>query len=638
MLYLFRTYFASITIATGVLGWNIAAQTGTPSPTATPVRPARPGQTLRIRRPPPTKRDLPQEWKHPTVAPAQPAPKEIDHARAYDLINEARKFLAEEKPESALPLLREADKLAPKTYAINYLLGVTLGMLGQPEAARSELQNAISLEPKRADARSALCEVNAHAGRHSEAMEQCREAVRLAPSNSRYSTQLAGLFMLSNRTFDVIQLLESLYTASQKDIALLGTLADAYFIEGEYSRALELYERIARESPNLSIVYLRLSHVYDYLDQPQESIKAARKFAELEPKLAFAHVNLGQKLKDTGFFDEAIDALSKGVALEPVYGSAYLALSEVYEILGNKENMLANLQNAYRYMPRDLPLVYRYGDALYSAGRAREAIEPLELANSMRPNTPDILRTLGFAYMDVYRFDDGIELVERSIQLSPLPPGITMDFSRLKNRNELLARFDDLLLEVKRNPDSLKAHYELSEAYLFKGMPKEAEREYLEIIRLAPNDYRNYNGLHIFYSGQGEDEKALAAIRKAIELNPHHVFYLSMSGLLTKLGRLDEAIDAAKRSVEIKPLLESRLRLGDLWLNKGNRAEALREFQAGFAMASGDRRPNFRLAWLYIRMGNKEGAFRHYGILKGIAPNDVLYLEKCLWAHFGAIP
>lgn len=640
MLYIYGTFLASIVMSASIFSFNAAAQIVTPSPTATPPKTAtRPGPSRRSNRLPPTKQDLSQDWKPPIVARVPPTPDEIEHSRASELIEEARKFLTQNKPDLAIPLLLDADKLAPKTFAIKYVLGLALAMSGQMKASLDELQNAVALSPKRADARATLCDVMARAGRRSEALDECREAVRLAPSSPRYSTQLAELFLLNNRAWDVIQLLERLYTASQRDIALLGTLADAYFIEGEYSRALTLYEAIAKEWPNVSIVYLRLSLVYDYLDQPQDSIDAARKFVALEPNLALAHTNLGEKLKDTGFFDESLEAFLKAVSLDQSCGSAYLSLSEIYEILGDKESMLANLRSAYRYLPRDLPLVYRYGNALYSAGRAAEAIEPLELANSMRPNTPDILRTLGFAYMDVYRFDEGVEMVEQSMRLSPLPPGFTIDLSRVKNRHELLARFDELVQQVKKEPDNFKAHYELSEAYLFKGMPKEAEQQYLEMLRLAPNDYRNYNGLHIFYSGRGEYEKALTAIRRAVDLNPHHVLYMSLSGILLKLGRLDEAIVAAKRSIEIKStLLESRLSLGDLWLKKGNRAEALREFQAGFELASGDVRPNFRLAWLYIRMGNKEGAFRHYGILRGIAPGQLQYLEKCLSAHFGPLP
>jgi len=165
------------------------------------------------------------------------------------------------------------------------------------------------------------------------------------------------------------------------------------------------------------------------------------------------------------------------------------------------------------------------------------------------------------------------------------------------------------------------------------------EREYLEMVRVEPT-FDRYNELAIFYEDHGQFEKAIGAFNKAIELNPNHVTYISLSYALMKFGHLDEALEAAKRSVEIKStLLESRLWLGDLYLKKGLRDEALREYQAGFDLASGDVRPNFKLAWLYVRTGNKQGALRHYEILRGItSAAELKNLEMCIRAHFGPLP
>jgi tetratricopeptide (TPR) repeat protein len=181
----------------------------------------------------------------------------------------------------------------------------------------------------------------------------------------------------------------------------------------------------------------------------------------------------------------------------------------------------------------------------------------------------------------------------------------------------------------------LKSRYELAAVYEFKRMPKEREQQFLEIVEIAPTD-ANYARLGILYADRGDVEKALEPARKADELKPNHVYFATLSHYYEKLGRIDDAIQMAKRSVELKPAgLENRIILGDLWLKKGNRQEALREYQEGFAVAAGDPRPNFKLAWLYIRMGNRDGAFRHYSILKGIAPGGLGNLELCLRAHFG---
>jgi tetratricopeptide (TPR) repeat protein len=615
-----------------------------PTPAKTPGKPVTgPPKTLQ-NYPATNKRPLEAPW--PALVTAVPdvllqngTPVRINEPDAREFFEKAMALLRQRKPEDAIPLLREAEKIEPKRYEIQMGLGAAFGMLNRIDDAVSAFQKAVSFKPQSAPAHSALCKALAISHKPIEAVDECREAVRLAPNESGFQAQLADLYAMNGDTAAAIQMLQIEVAASQNDLRLHAMLGDMYYYEGEYAMATEVYERIRTAWPAISPTYYRLSIVYGYLDRPTDAIAAARKFAELEPTFVIAQLNLGETLNDWGFVDESIEPLQKAIAIDLKCGEAYWVLSESYEVMGDKENRLANMRQAYKYLKPTALIAYKFGAALSDYGNSTDAIEPLERANSLDPDNPDILFILGLTYIDVNRYDEGIEMMERSEQLRPPHPNVTVDLTRVKARNEILARFDQILEYARKNPNDMRARYELGEVYVFKGMLKEAEQEFLAMLKLAPNDYRNYNGLGVFYSEHGEFEKALVMTQKAIELNPHHVLYLTASYLLIKLGRFDEALAAAKRSVEIKStLLESRLWLGDLYLKKGLRADALREFQAGFELASGDQRPNYKLAWLYIRMGNKEGAFRHYAILKGIAPSQLKYLERCLRAHFGSLP
>ena len=559
--------------------------------------------------------------------------------RARELFEKAKALLSQGKPSDAMAQLLEAEKLEPNRYEIAALEGAAYAMLRQYDNSVKAIQKAIKFSPRNADLHGALCRVLTQADRNPEAIEECKVAIDIDPDNVRYRSQLASVYVFNERPGDALQLLEGLYARVQNDIVYLGTLGDSYYVNGNYARAAEIYEKIAETWPTVSITYLRLAGVYDYLDSGPQAIKAARKFAELEPKLYLAHFSVGIALKRFGFFEEAIEPLITAKSLRADAGDIYLALSECYEILGDKDNALSNLKFAYENLPPNARLAFLFGNSLIEYGTPIQAVEPLERANDLLPDTPEIMRGLGLAYIEAGQPEKGVELYERAEQISPLPPAIKIDLSRVKNRAELLSRFDQMLEAVKKNPADLRARSALADAYLFKGMPDEAEQQYLEIIKLAPPDSRNFNGLGIFYSNRGQFEKAVEAYKKAIELNPHHVLYLSLSFALSKLGRSDEALAAVKRSVEIKStLLESRILLGDLYLKKALREEALREYLAAFNLSSGDARPNVKLAWLYIRMGNKEAAFRHYAILKGILSNRLSDLELSLRAHFGQLP
>jgi len=619
----------SLALAATVFGQAPSPKPGTPSSTPKAV----------IKGPPPVdKTTLEPKWPAPDEAPAVVTPDPTQKA-AKDLYDQARAALLQRKFDAALPLLLQAEKLAPGQVAIENLLGITYALLRRFDDAVTTFQKAVKLDPKLAPVHANLCNALAATGRRSDAIEECREAVRLDPERARFRTALANLYLLDNRSGDALDLLNPIYDKAQNDLVYLAVLADTYFYEGDYSEAADIYERITRDWPKVSIVYVRLSGVYDYLGRYADSIAAARKFAEMEPNLAFAHLNLGQKLSDFGFFDESIEPLEKASAMEPKSSVAFSDLANVYEILGDKENALKNMRRAYQRGDKSFSLSLRLGRALGEYGLSSEAIEPLEHANTLVPNQPEIMRSLGLEYIYAARFDEGVDLIERAQQISPLPPNITIDVSGIKKGKEMLAHFDEIAEYVKKNPNDAKAHYVLAQAYTFKHQLADVEREYLEMVRVEPT-FDRYNELAIFYEDHGQFEKAIGAFNKAIELNPNHVTYISLSYALMKFGHLDEALEAAKRSVEIKStLLESRLWLGDLYLKKGLRDEALREYQAGFDLASGDVRPNFKLAWLYVRTGNKQGALRHYEILRGItSAAELKNLEMCIRAHFGPLP
>lgn len=605
--------------------------TATQGPTGTP-KPVPP--RLITRRNPP-KNLLEQKWPFPTDGYAISNAVQTAEENLRVKYEKALSFLREKKPELALPVLLELANTAPDKFEIQYHLGISLAMLRKNDEAVSAFQKATKLNPRSAEARMGLCQVLAETSKRIEAIDECREAVRLAPTRLAFKHELARLYLITDQTVAAIEMLG----ASQDDLVSIGLLGDGYFLSGEYFLAASVYEKIATRWPSISLTQLRLSQVYDYLDRPNDSITAARRFVELEPKSIHSHINLAQKLQSTGYFEESIEAVNKAVALDPNSGHAASILGETYLILGDKENALRHLLIAYRQLPRTSALAYSLGDALLEIESPSEAIEPLEFANRMQPNDPDIMRALATAYLKVRRYDEGVVLYERANQLSPLPPNIKMDFSFLKNRDQLIAKFDEYLELARNNPGYVNVRLNLAQIYMFKGLPAEAEKLYLEVVGLAPNDYRNWAELAGFYSETGQKEKEINAVRKAIAVNPNHVYYLWLSRELARLGRLDEAIEAGRRAVELKEdSLEARIELGELLGTRGRRDESMKEFQAAFQIAPGDRRPNFRLAWLYIRIGNREGAFRHYGILKGIAPSELNWLELSLRAHFGTLP
>jgi predicted Zn-dependent protease len=83
-------------------------------------------------------------------------------------------------------------------------------------------------------------------------------------------------------------------------------------------------------------------------------------------------------------------------------------------------------------------------------GGTADAVAPLERANSLRPNYPPIMTSLGLSYFESNQFDPAIEILTRADQMKPNDRVIQMFLKVAKARKDIVEHFDDLLEKLKK--------------------------------------------------------------------------------------------------------------------------------------------------------------------------------------------
>ena len=555
---------------------------------------------------------------------------------ADDVFIRARKLFEEGKFEESLALLRQGEKAEPKRADIQIGLGNVLVNLKRFEDAAAAFGRVVKVLPDDPRGHFGLCMTFPKIGKRIEAVDACREAVRLDPTSGEYHAALARAYTANNRTMDTLRLLEAVIERFHNDIQIIGLLADAYRHAADWPHAAEYYSRVSQLAPRLSFPYLGLAESLANLDRQNEAIAAARKYTELEPTDAGGFLNLGRIQLEAGFFHESIEPLSRSIDLKCACEQAYLLLAEVHETLGDRDGALTVYRAAYSALPPSFSVSYLFGRSLTSYGRMAEAVAPLEKANALKPDDVGTMVSLGLAYFESNQFEKAIPMLTKADGLRPADETIQMFLRVARARLSVRDRLREYIDAAERNPGDKKALIRLADAYRYSGKPDMAEAQYRAAIKIDPRDFNLYNLQGIYFSDTGQKEKALDSYRTAAQLSNNHVIYLALSDAFERLGRLEEAVSAARRSVELKStLLVSHLALGDLLNKQGKRDETVQAYEAAYALNAGDPRPNFRLAWFYIKTGNKEGAIRHYDILRSLAPNDVGPLGRCIRAHFG---
>ncbi len=122
------------------------------------------------------------------------------HVNTEQLIARGRECLAQNDYVGAISALREAAEREGGYADVRHLLGLALGLAGQPEAALEEFDRALALNPSYVDAHLSRAVTLNDLGRYEEA----REAFRLAwdsdhtvgrPYSRSVSARLANLHM-----------------------------------------------------------------------------------------------------------------------------------------------------------------------------------------------------------------------------------------------------------------------------------------------------------------------------------------------------------------------------------------------------------------------------------------------------------
>jgi Tfp pilus assembly protein PilF len=128
---------------------------------------------------------------------------------------------------------------------------------------------------------------------------------------------------------------------------------------------------------------------------------------------------------------------------------------------------------------------------------------------------------------------------------------------------------------VRRAPSSTDALTALGESYAARGDAR-AEAAFLSAVRGAPENYRYWANLGLYYGDQRRYEEAVQALRTAVAKNPREGTVRDYLGqLLQGLGRDDEARAEFEAAIAAEPALaQPYINLAALYLRTGQPEKA----------------------------------------------------------------
>ena len=269
---------------------------------------------------------------------------------------------------------------------------------------------------------------------------------------------------------------------------------------------------------------------------------------------------------------------------------SFLRAGMANERTGNYPAAVKSYDRGLTVEPENVELLNARGFALFQQGKSDEAVLSLAQALKTDPNHWKAHNNLALAYIDIGEPELAEAHYRESLAIEP-QPAIYNDLGFVLERQGLPGEASDAYRKaLELEPGWVVARYNLASALARSGEFEEAEVHFRAVIEKEPGTAA-YTGLgYVLWQLNRADESAVS-LSKAIEIDPTNASaYDSLGTILIEQGRLEEAEVNYSRLIDHAPSAAahreragvlSRLGRVDEARAEMERAKALEQSQVG---------------------------------------------------------
>jgi tetratricopeptide (TPR) repeat protein len=440
----------------------------------------------------------------------------------------------------------DVDTLNARAYA---RMGV-----GRYKEAYDDLSRAVALQPAQAEYRASLGYALWKIGRHTEAIEAERAAIKLDDKNFTAHYQL-GRFLLFTGGSDKQKLNEA---------------------GMHLRRALEIDPRRAEVRFDLLTTYRALgdaAHAFAQLKLLENSHPA-------DPRVTYIDALL---TSDRGDLNAAINGFRDALRQDPTLLGAWQDLGLAFIKLGRWSEAVETFAESVKRQSDSVELAYFHALSLFNSGKVIEAERETRRALRLDAGASAAHTLLGIILAS--RGGGDVEAAESLMQAVALDAG-SFDAHFYLGRvqyamREYEAAVKALRTAVTLNPRHAEARFFLGTTLEVAGDSEAAMLEYQELVKIDPQSTIGQVGLGALLVKRGKTDEAIAALQRATTINPK-IFeaHWALGRALALASRFDEAIAALQKAVTLMPdRPDAHYQLGLALRRAGRTVEAAREFE-----------------------------------------------------------
>jgi tetratricopeptide (TPR) repeat protein len=442
------------------------------------------------------------------------------------------------------------DLPGPTTYLTLLTLGLDKYSVDQLDAAITDFSGAIESISNNAGFISNPSEAYYFRGRayerqlkYAEALTDYSRAIEINPQYVEAFIGVAKTYSNQGRYAEAI-------AAYDQAIQLQPAYADAYFGRGItysnmgiYDQAIANYDRAIQLQPDYFEVYINRGSVYVQKSDYDRAIADYDQAIRLKPEDAMAHIYRGRVYAQKGDYNRAIANYDQAIQLKPDYAGAYSSLGDAYTALDETRKAIESYQQALQIVRKvgdrssEEVVLSSIGNAYVSSGETSKALESYQQALQIvrevgdRSSEEVVLSSIGNAYVSSGETSKALESYQQALQIvrevgDRSSEGVVL--SSIGNayvssgETSKALEFYQQALAISREIGDRSGEGDilvrLGNVYAKLGDTGQAIDHFNQAIQLRPDYAEAYYSRALAYKSTSETDKAIADLRRVLEL------------------------------------------------------------------------------------------------------------------------
>ncbi len=293
----------------------------------------------------------------------------------------------------------------------------------------------------------------------------------------------------------------------------------------DYAQAETALQKLVAGDAENYVAWFDLGFVENALGKPEQSIAAYRKSVAAKPDVFESNLNLGLQLARAGQPD-AEQFLRAATQLKPTshvaegQARAWLSLAHLIEPT-KPDDALAAYHQAAALLPRDVEPRLSAGLLLENENQFSDAEQEYKQALAIDPGSSDATIGLANIYMRGRRFPEAEAQLRKVVDAHPEQAAPHVQLGRVlaaEGKND--EAISELQTAIKMNPGDTSLQRDIADLYASAGNNEQAEAAYRTLMGAHPDDGELHHALGVSLLKQKKFADAQKEFLETVKLKP----------------------------------------------------------------------------------------------------------------------